>query len=124
MDERLRRMLQVLFIVTVLIITRYFIFLYCFACKRIPDGLCRTIYRLLEFKGGFHGKVIATQWLFSAWSFLWSTPNLIVIIIGDYADVFDGAMIISAMLILNLFHPGTYLQDGPSYTAVPLYNEP
>lgn len=45
-----------------------------------------------------------------------------VIIIGDYADVFDGAMIVVAMFILNLVHPGTYLQD--EYTSVPLSYEP
>ncbi|KAN0125993.1 RTA1 domain containing protein [Russula decolorans] len=82
MDKRLRRMLQAMGTMTILIIIR-------------------TIYRLIEFKDGFHGKVISTQWLF---------------------DVFDGLMIVLAMYTLNLFHPGTYLRDD--YTAVPLSNEP
>jgi hypothetical protein len=69
MDKRLRRMLQALFIMTILIIIRYFIFAIAFACNRIPDELCRTVYRLIEFKDGFHGKVISTEWLFGAWSF-------------------------------------------------------
>jgi len=45
-------------------------------------------------------------------------PNRIVIV-GDYADVFDGAMIVLAMYALNLFHPGMYLQgeDYPSQSS-------
>lgn len=119
MDKRLRRMLQALFTMTILILIRYFIFRVAFAC--IPDGLCRTVYRLIEFKDGFHGKVISTQWLFGAWSFYGLLQILIVIITGDYADVFDGVMIALAMFILNLIHPGTYLRND--YAAVPLYNE-
>ena len=71
MDKRLRRLLLALFTMTILIIIRYFIFSFplAFAWSRIPDGLRRTVYRLIEFKDGFHGKVISTQWLFSAWSF-------------------------------------------------------
>ena len=50
--------------------------------------------------------------------FIFLFPNLIVII-GDYADVFDGTMIVLAMYTLNLFHPGNYLQgeDIPSQTS-------
>jgi hypothetical protein len=84
MDKRLRRMLQAMGTMTILIIIR-------------------TIYRLIEFKDGFHGKVISTQWLF---------------------NVFDGLMIVLAMFTLNLFHPGTYLGNRDDYTAVPLSNEP
>jgi hypothetical protein len=54
--------------------------------------------------------------LFIALRNLWSLS-----LIGDYADVFDGAMIVLAMYILNLVHPGTYLQD--EYVAVPVYNQ-
>ena len=38
---------------------------------------------------------------------------------GDHADVCDGAMILLAMLTLNLFHPGIYLpgDDDPSSTG-------
>ena len=50
------------------------------------------------------------------------SSEFIVIIIGGYADVFDGLMIVLAMFTLNIFHPGTYLRDD--YTAVPPYNEP
>jgi hypothetical protein len=41
------------------------------------------------------------------------------VIIGDYADVFDGTMIVLAMYTLNLFHPGIYLrgEDCPSQTS-------
>jgi hypothetical protein len=42
--------------------------------------------------------------------FIFLFPNLIVII-GNYADVFDGTMIVLAMYTLNLFHPGNYLQE-------------
>ncbi|KLO10602.1 RTA1 like protein [Schizopora paradoxa] len=45
----------------------------------------RAIYRLIELSDGWNGTVIATQW---------------------YFDVFDGAMVVSAMLILNVLHPG------------------
>ena len=33
-----------------------------------------------------------------------------MVIIGDYADVFDGTMIVLAMYTLNLFHPGIYMR--------------
>lgn len=74
---------------------------------------------MIEFADGWNGKVISTQWVFSAWSFTWlSFPNLKVII-GDYADVFDGTMIVLAMYTLNIFHPGIYLrgEDYPSQTS-------
>jgi hypothetical protein len=47
-----------------------------------------------------------------------SFPDLIVII-GDFADVFDGTMIVLAMYTLNAFHPGIYLQAEayPSQTS-------
>ncbi|KLO17014.1 RTA1 like protein [Schizopora paradoxa] len=45
----------------------------------------RAIYRLIELSDGWNGTVIATQW---------------------YFDVFDGAMVVLAMLILNVLHPG------------------
>ena len=59
-----------------------------------------------------------TQWFFSAWSFfLISLPELMVMF-GDYVDVFDGTMIVLAMYTLNLFHPGIYLrEDYPSKTS-------
>ena len=34
----------------------------------------------------------------------------IVLIIWDYADVFDATMICLAMFTLNVFHPGIYLR--------------
>jgi RTA1 like protein len=40
-----------------------------FAYNCIPDVLCRTIYRVVEFVNGWDGRVISTQWVFSAWSF-------------------------------------------------------
>jgi len=51
----------------------------------------RSIYRTVELSNGWTGNVISTQWLF---------------------DVFDGAMILLAMLMLSLFHPGVLL-PGP-----------
>jgi hypothetical protein len=76
------------------------------------------MYRVVEFANGWTGKVISTQWVFSAWSFFsFLFPNLIVIVV--YADVFDGTMIVLAMYTLNLFHPGIYLrgEDYPSQTS-------
>jgi len=55
----------------------------------------RSIYRTVELSNGWTGKVISTQWLF---------------------DVFDGAMIVLAMLTLSLFHPGVLL-PGPDKLA-------
>jgi hypothetical protein len=42
-----------------------------------------------------------------------------MVIIGDFADVFDGTMIVLAMYTLNIFHPGIYLlgEDSPSQTS-------
>ena len=34
----------------------------------------------------------------------------------DYADVFDGTMIVFAMYTLNIFHPGIYLR-GEYYAS-------
>ncbi|KAI0026998.1 RTA1 like protein-domain-containing protein, partial [Vararia minispora EC-137] len=48
----------------------------------------RSIYRTVELAGGWNGSIITTQWLF---------------------DIFDGLMIILAMLTLNLLHPGILL---------------
>lgn len=53
--------------------------------------LIRTIYRVVEFVGGWNGKVNTTQWLFL---------------------VFDGIMITLAMLTLNIFHPGVFLRQS------------
>jgi len=78
-NKRLNRMLQAMITMTI------FIFI-------------RTIYRVIEFAGGWNGKVIATQWVF---------------------NVFDGTMIVLAMYTLNLFHPGIYLRedDYPPQTS-------
>jgi len=74
-DARLNRMLQAMLIMTTFI-------------------LIRTIYRVVEFVGGWNGKVLSTQWPF---------------------NVFDATMITLAMLTLNLFHPGIYLRDDLPY---------
>ncbi|KIK54937.1 hypothetical protein GYMLUDRAFT_231507 [Collybiopsis luxurians FD-317 M1] len=50
----------------------------------------RAIYRTVELTDGFHGKIIETQWLF---------------------NVFDGAMIVLAMVTFNIAHPGLLLKD-------------
>jgi hypothetical protein len=74
MDKRLNRMLQAMLIITIFI-------------------MIRAIYRVVEFAGGWNGKVISTQWLFY---------------------VFDGTMICLAMFTLNVFHPGIYLCSDDS----------
>ena len=43
--------------------------------------------------------------------FYFSVRNVIVMI-RDYADVFDGAMIVLAMYTLNIFHPRIYLREN------------
>ncbi|VDB94162.1 unnamed protein product [Peniophora sp. CBMAI 1063] len=48
----------------------------------------RSVYRTAELAGGWHGTIITTEWLF---------------------DVFDGAMVVGAMLTLNVIHPGFFL---------------
>ncbi|VDC01748.1 unnamed protein product [Peniophora sp. CBMAI 1063] len=48
----------------------------------------RSIYRTAELADGWHGTIITTEWLF---------------------DVFDALMISSAMLTLNVIHPGFFL---------------
>lgn len=73
---------------------------------------------MVEFVSGWNGKVISTQWVFSAWSLSFFFFPILIVIIGDHADVFDGTMIVLAMYTLNLFHPGNYLQeDIPSQTS-------
>jgi len=53
--------------------------------------LTRSVYRLIELSNGWTGTVISTQWLFG---------------------MFDGAMIVLAMFVLSLLHPGVLLR-GP-----------
>lgn len=78
MDRPLKRMLYAMSVMTV------FIFI-------------RTVYRTIEFVGGWDGKVNTTQW---------------------YFNVFDGAMITLAMLTLNIFHPGIFLRES-AYPSSP-----
>lgn len=72
--------------------------------------LIRSIYRIVELAGGWDGKIIATQWLFSS-----SMPNNLllpqVLIIVLLADTFDGSMIILATFTLNFLHPGRLLAE-------------
>ena len=42
--------------------------------------------------------------------------RIVIVMIWDYADVFDGIMIVLAMYILNIFHPGIYLR-GEDYAS-------
>jgi len=51
----------------------------------------RSMYRVIELSDGWSGHIITTEW---------------------YFNVFDAAMIITAMFCLNFFHPGRLL--GPS----------
>lgn len=55
--------------------------------------LTRNIYRVIEFKNGWSGKIISTEF---------------------YFNVFDGAMIILAMYVMNLVHPGHFLEPEQS----------
>ena len=72
---------------------------------------------MIEFGNGWNGKVISTQWVFSAWFFFLS--SFLFRTLWGYADVFDGTMIVLAMYTLNIFHPGIYLrqQEYPSQTS-------
>jgi len=51
----------------------------------------RSMYRVVELADGWSGTIITTEW---------------------YFNVFDGAMIVLAIICLNVFHPGRLL--GPS----------
>lgn len=72
----------------------------------------RTIYRVVEFVGGWNGKVNTTQWFFREWPF--STLSLAARDPNQIfpAVVFDGIMITLAMLTLNVFHPGVFLRES------------
>ncbi|KAK7690655.1 hypothetical protein QCA50_005754 [Cerrena zonata] len=59
--------------------------------------IIRGIYRIIELADGFDGRVIKTQ---------------------IYFIIFDGAMVLVAMLTLNVFHPGRMLQ--PTQSPLPL----
>ncbi|KAF8172545.1 RTA1 like protein-domain-containing protein [Mycena galopus ATCC 62051] len=51
----------------------------------------RAIYRTIELNNGFSGSIISTQW---------------------YFNVFDGAMVSLAILIVNFAHPGMLLKGA------------
>jgi len=50
--------------------------------------LIRAIYRTIELSDGWDGRIISTQVLF---------------------NVLDGAMVLSAITTLNVFHPGLFM---------------
>ena len=81
--------------------------------------ICRTIYRVVEFVGGWNGKVNTTQAYFREWPF--STSSLGILTRYLTAVVFDGIMITLAMLTLNVFHPGVFLRE--SNYALPASSE-
>ena len=70
--------------------------------------LIRSVYRIIELSGGWSGKIIATQWLFSS-SMLNNLLPPQVLIVVLLADTFDGAMIVLAAFTLNFLHPGMLL---------------
>jgi hypothetical protein len=70
--------------------------------------LIRSIYRTVELAGGWSGKIISTQWLFSSF-LLNNLLPLQVLIIVPLADAFDGAMIVIAAFTLNFLNPGMLL---------------
>jgi hypothetical protein len=57
----------------------------------------------MEWQG--HRNAVGLQCVVCFYNFFF--PSLI----GYYADVFDGSMIVLAMYTLNLFHPGIYLRE-------------
>jgi len=57
----------------------------------------RSIYRVIELSDGWSGSIITTEW---------------------YFNVFDGAMIVLAMLCLNVLHPGRLLGPSTSLSKV------
>jgi hypothetical protein len=68
------------------------------------------IYRVLEFKEGWEGKIMNSESLFSTWSFVdFSSLESYNIITDNLEDVFDGTMIVLAIYTLNFFHPGIFL---------------
>ncbi|KAI1787360.1 RTA1-domain-containing protein [Ganoderma leucocontextum] len=56
----------------------------------------RGIYRVVELSNGWTGKIITTEW---------------------YFVVFDGTMIMLAMLTLNIFHPGLLLGNAHTWLS-------
>ena len=76
-DNSLRRMLQAMFIMTILIVIRYFHFFYCFCFLRTLMAF-RTIYRVIEFEDGWNGTVISTEWIFGRWSSMVACPPRVI----------------------------------------------
>lgn len=72
---------------------------------------CSAIYRLIELSDGWNGKVISTQWLFSKWPLYFIARSFICMILtySSSTDVFDGAMVVLAMITLAVLHPGYLL---------------
>ncbi|PIL26020.1 transporter [Ganoderma sinense ZZ0214-1] len=56
----------------------------------------RGIYRVVELSNGWTGKIITTEWLFV---------------------VFDGTMIVLAMLTINIFHPALLLGKADTWLS-------
>ncbi|KAJ7641551.1 RTA1-like protein [Roridomyces roridus] len=59
----------------------------------------RSIYRIIELAGGWHGRIIQTE---------------------VYFNVLDGGMVVLAIVVINLAHPGWLL--GPQHTQAYLHN--
>ncbi|KAJ7604128.1 RTA1-like protein [Roridomyces roridus] len=57
----------------------------------------RSIYRIIELAGGWHGRIIETE---------------------VYFDVLDGGMVVLAIAVINLAHPGRLL--GPQRPRLPV----
>ena len=83
----------------------------------------RAIYRTVELADGWTGKVIQTQSLFSKSMDEPSTGGLLTPAAATV--VFDGVMVFSTMLILNICHPGLILRTPPEpqmqEESVPMY---
>ena len=108
MDVRLKRMLYAMSIMTVFIIIRYAARSSSFF-RYLLLMVCRTIYRTVEFVGGWNGKVNSTQWFVGTYLCYESQHRIVT---NYCAVVFDATMITLAMWTLNIFHPGIYLQKS------------
>jgi hypothetical protein len=66
----------------------------------------RGVYRTIELTGGWSGSVISNQMLFS-WC---SLSRCLAVLLTTILTVgFDGSMIVLALAVLNIFHPGRLL---------------
>ena len=96
------------------------------ALQRIPSPLDltlpRVLYRLIALAGGWNGKAMHQEMLFSS-----SPPFTYLIPHADPSllDIFDGAMVIQALVMFIMVHPGKNLrsEDVPSVNTRPPFSD-